>query len=315
MTFDQSNTLKRKAALGAAFLYFLLVCTPALAAESFEELMAGADAAYSKGKYVDAINGYRKALAEAEKSGDKQNIGLVLSDISYVSVLVGTYSEGVTAAERGIAISKETKDEKRQATFLVNLANLVGAQGDLNSALNYAKEAVEIRERILKPNDASLAQAYNDLAGNYMHLRKVTEAETNYKRALKIYEDNGDPRAAACYSNLSLVCVEQGKGDEAEQLAQKALAIDEKNKGPDHPWVAADAAALATIYFAQGKYTQVEPLIKRALAIEEKAAGPQSEGLAEMLDIYSQTLAKLGRQNESKECAVRANSIRTNLQH
>ncbi len=277
--------------------------------------MAGADAAYSKGKYVDAINGYRKALAEAEKSGDKQNIGLVLSDISYVSVLVGTYSEGVTAAERGIEISKETKDEKRQATFLVNLANLVGAQGDLNSALNYAKEAVEIRERILKPNDASLAQAYNDLAGNYMHLRKVTEAETNYKRALKIYEDNGDPRAAACYSNLSLVCVEQGKGDEAEQLAQKALAIDEKNKGPDHPWVAADAAALATIYFAQGKYTQVEPLIKRALAIEEKAAGPQSEGLAEMLDIYSQTLAKLGRQNESKECAVRANSIRTNLQH
>jgi tetratricopeptide (TPR) repeat protein len=63
----------------------------------------------------------------------------------------------------------------------------------------------------------------------------------------------------------------------AEALFRRALAIDEKTMGPDHPdhpTAATDLNNLAWLYYVQGKYGEAEPLLKRALAIDEKTLGP-----------------------------------------
>src|SRR5437870_5060886 len=65
----------------------------------------------------------------------------------------------------------------------------------------------------------------------------------------------------------------QGQYKQAEPLYQRALAIDEKAFGPDHPDVARDLNNLAELYYNQGQYEQAEPLFKRALAIREKGLG------------------------------------------
>jgi tetratricopeptide (TPR) repeat protein len=68
----------------------------------------------------------------------------------------------------------------------------------------------------------------------------------------------------------------QAKGDYAgaEPLYRRALAIDEKALGPDHPHVAIDLNNLAAFLQAKGDYAAAEPLYRRALAIDEKALGP-----------------------------------------
>ena len=69
---------------------------------------------------------------------------------------------------------------------------------------------------------------------------------------------------------------EQGRYAEAEPLFKRALAIYEKSRGPDHPFVATSLNNLADLYWTQGRYAEAEPLLKRALAIYEKTLGPKA---------------------------------------
>ena len=63
----------------------------------------------------------------------------------------------------------------------------------------------------------------------------------------------------------------QGKYSEALPLAERALAIREKELGPDHQQTASSIFNLAAQYVGLGNYAKAEPLFLRALAIEEKA--------------------------------------------
>jgi hypothetical protein len=60
----------------------------------------------------------------------------------------------------------------------------------------------------------------------------------------------------------------------AEPLSRRALVIDEKALGPDHPGVATDLNTLAGLLRDKGNFRGAEPLFRRALAIDNKALGP-----------------------------------------
>ena len=60
----------------------------------------------------------------------------------------------------------------------------------------------------------------------------------------------------------------------AEPLYRRALAIDQKALGPEHPDVAIDLNNLAMLLYSKGDYAGAEPLIRRAVAMDEKALGP-----------------------------------------
>jgi tetratricopeptide (TPR) repeat protein len=57
---------------------------------------------------------------------------------------------------------------------------------------------------------------------------------------------------------------------EAEALYRRALAINEKYFGPDHPNVATDLNNLAELLRDTNRLSEAEPLIRRALAIDQK---------------------------------------------
>jgi tetratricopeptide repeat protein len=60
---------------------------------------------------------------------------------------------------------------------------------------------------------------------------------------------------------------------EAEPLYRRALTIEEKNSGPDHPNVAAGLNNLAGLLYATRWCAEAEPLYRRALVISEKSFG------------------------------------------
>ena len=72
------------------------------------------------------------------------------------------------------------------------------------------------------------------------------------------------------------------KGDYAgaEPLYRRALAIQEKTLGPDHPLVAVDLNDLGSLLQGKGDYAGAEPLYRRAVAIDEKALGPDHPNVA-----------------------------------
>ena len=65
---------------------------------------------------------------------------------------------------------------------------------------------------------------------------------------------------------------------------KRALAIEEKARGADHPEVVNGLVTLSADEMAQGHYADAEPLLKRALAIREKAFGPDNTQVAQIVN-------------------------------
>ena len=75
---------------------------------------------------------------------------------------------------------------------------------------------------------------------------------------------------AQSLNTLACLLDAQGRLDEAEPLYQRALAIEEKVRGPEHPSVAALLDNLAALHHAQDHFARAETYYRRALAIREK---------------------------------------------
>jgi tetratricopeptide (TPR) repeat protein len=75
----------------------------------------------------------------------------------------------------------------------------------------------------------------------------------------------------------------QGNYAEAVRLGERALAIWEKVRGPEHPDTATGLNNLALLYRTMGQMAQALPLYQRALAIREKVRGPEHPDTATAL--------------------------------
>jgi len=102
---------------------------------------------------------------------------------------------------------------------------------------------------------------------------------------------------------------DQGRYGEAELLCKRALAINEKALGPDHPDVATSLSSMASLYYPQGRYGEAELLCKRALAINEKALGPDHSDVATSLDNLADLYDAQGRYAKAEPLLLKANQI------
>ena len=104
------------------------------------------------------------------------------------------------------------------------------------------------------------------------------EAAVSYREALELRNDDG-----ISLNNLAMALASAGDYAEAEPLLQRALAISEKVRDPEHPLTATSLNNLGTLYRDQGRYAQAVPLLQRALAIFEKVLGPEHPDTATSL--------------------------------
>jgi tetratricopeptide (TPR) repeat protein len=96
---------------------------------------------------------------------------------------------------------------------------------------------------------------------------------------------------------------------DAEPLHRRALSIDEKNFGPDHPDVARDLNNLAQLLQATNRFAEAEPLYRRALSIYEKSFGPDHPNVAGGLNNLGELLRVTDRLVEAEPLYRRALSI------
>src|SRR6516225_9373463 len=101
----------------------------------------------------------------------------------------------------------------------------------------------------------------------------------------------------------------QGRYSDAVPLAQRALAIQEKTLGPDHPDVALPLYSLASLYSELGRYGDAEPLLKRSLAINEKAYGLDHPIVAYVVNNLAEVYRSQGRYAEAEPLYKRSLAI------
>ena len=74
--------------------------------------------------------------------------------------------------------------------------------------------------------------------------------------------------------NLALLPQDTNRLSEAEPLYRRALAIDEKSYGPDHPDVARDLNNLALLLQDTNRLNEAEPLFRRLWELKLKPEVP-----------------------------------------
>ncbi len=95
----------------------------------------------------------------------------------------------------------------------------------------------------------------------------------------------------------------------ALELYKRALAIDEKALGPDHPTVAIRLNNLAALLQDLGAYEAARPYMERALAIWEKALGPKHPQVATGNNNLGGLLQDLGAYEAARPYLERALAI------
>jgi len=116
------------------------------------------------------------------------------------------------------------------------------------------------------------------------HVDKDTERELLSE--LHDAESSGTENLALAGTlyNLAILRRQQGQFADAETLYRRALAIREREEGPNHPDVAATLNNLAALEAVQGRYDAAQPLLERALAIRQSALGPEHALTAQSLN-------------------------------
>jgi tetratricopeptide (TPR) repeat protein len=115
---------------------------------------------------------------------------------------------------------------------------------------------------------------------------------------------------AFAINNLAIANYHRGRHAESRSLHERALAIRERELGPDDPSVGSSLNNLATVHFAMGQYTDAERLFARALAISERYFGSDHHLVATSLNNLAMVHGSRGRYSQARALHERALAIR-----
>ncbi|MBL0126071.1 MAG: toll/interleukin-1 receptor domain-containing protein [Flavobacteriales bacterium] len=122
----------------------------------------------------------------------------------------------------------------------------------------------------------------------------------------EVWAANQRTDAAWLCNQTGLLWYDVAEWKRAEPLMRRALDIDEKSSGTDHPRVAIRLSNLAGLLLATNRFAEAEPMMRRALDIDEKSYGSNHPLVAKDLNNLAQLLKATNRLAEAEPLMRRA---------
>jgi superkiller protein 3 len=226
---------------------------------------------YYFGKYEDAVEAYRKAIAvEPETAVYHSNLG-------------GAYRERGDLYKAKKAFKKAIGLEPNNVSYLNRLGRLFYQMGDYENAIDCHTKAIEINQKV-PVSFANLGLAFRDVG-------KRKEAIKAYRAAITIEPDNADyhnglgivfywsgdfkksidcykkaiersPQVAVYHANLGLALRDLKKWKEAEKAYSTALKLEPTNAEYQN--------MLGNVYFGSGGYEKSIQPYRKAIENDPK---------------------------------------------
>ncbi|MDN4471432.1 tetratricopeptide repeat protein [Demequina zhanjiangensis] len=257
---------------------------PASGTYDVQAMLHGLDRVLAEKDGPSAVPYLDDALAEARALGDEGAALTILNEIMGLHRSLGSHERSLQAADDALALVSRLGADgtDAHATTLINAATARRAAGDLDAARDTYAKALAISHRTMPPGDRRLAALHNNLSMLHSEAGDPSAAHDELVKALAIIEqasvDPGrDIDVAGTLTNLSLVCHDLGRTDEAEAYARRSLAIFKAGGHDDEPHLAAALAGLAEVCFRTGRHADAVDLYRRALAIIDVHYGAQSD--------------------------------------
>lgn len=183
---------------------------------------------------------------------------------------VSAFEKAYAAAEDVLLLMEELQMEHTEhfATTLLNAATAYRAAGDYETALRYYRQALQIYNGILPPQDYRYAGLYNNMSILLEKMDRNDEAIACANQALTIIEtlEGGEMETATTLTNLALLHFKVSQPAQARELLERAIALFERSGENTDAHYSGALAGVAEAYYRMQDY-------EKALAYYEKALG------------------------------------------
>lgn len=242
------------------------------------------------GEWAQALECYERAKEIFEAKKDEKCLAWVLSDIGYVYVLQGRWSEASESSKKSLDLSHRLGREAD--LFLVmaldNLGILYRKRGNYEKAMKYLRQSLAA--------DASLNDRLRRACTVY-EIGAVYEDQRNYAEALKNYEEllaaarelNDEPDAAEALFSIGNIHSATGRHAEAKECYDEALQLC--RKFGDRPGIALKLYGMASLHSKLQEYSDALPKAREAVQLAREIGFPDRKQ-------YERLLAKI--ENEVK---------------
>ena len=229
----------------------------------------------------------RNALDQAEQWGDDGARLSILNEMLGLYRSLGRHDAGAAVAESVIALADTMglAGTDAYATTLINVATAHRAAGRHDAALDAYGRALATAKSTMGPRDRRLAALHNNVSILFSERGDKALAHDELAAALAILEASSvDPGAdldiATTLTNLSLVCHDLGRGDDASAHAQRSLEIFRRGGHENDAHYAAALAGHAEASFRMGRHDDAVALYGTALGIVAQNYGESSDAYA-----------------------------------
>jgi serine/threonine protein kinase len=225
----------------------------------------------------------------------------LLSTVGAVYDSLGQYKEALPILTESLALQPQSRDKTRIATLL-ELGSALWNTSDLNGAEAPLQEALHLSQSEFGAASQESGRALWALGVLRYHQDRFADAKELYSRGLDILETTGAPPidVSALLDDLAQVYADEQQWALAKKTYERALQVDRRILGDDHPRVAMRLNNLAIVAQNIGDLKLAEALFRDAIRRDERAYGDQHPETGAARGNYGLLLQREGRLAEAE---------------
>jgi len=238
----------------------------------------------------------------------------LLSTVGTVYDSLGQFQDALPLLDESLQLQARSQDHSRVETLLELGRARMGA-GDLPGAEAPLQEALHIAQRDSGATSVQTGHSLWSLGMLRFEQGRNAEAKDLYIHGLRILENSQAPQTdvSAVLSDLAKVYVLEQQWDLAKQTHERALDIDRRVLGDDHPRVAYRLGNLAIVAQNMGDLKLAETLYLEALKRQQHIYGDRHPETASAKGNYGLLLQREGRLSEAEPLLRGALAARLSL--
>lgn len=197
----------------------------------------------SHGRFAEAEERYRNALAAAEEAGDDETVAHLWQSLGILMVDQNRSDEAVGALQKALIGFNRAGDHHGEVRVLNWLGNAERDRGHREPAQAWYERSLELADRLKDIEGEAAARSgrailwskhAQDVVDPMKQQRLLNEAITEQRVVLALTRQLGQPvTLAVSHHILSCQLCQAGQLDEAEHHARQALAIRDRLHSPD----------------------------------------------------------------------------------
>ncbi len=186
--------------------------------------------------------------------------------------------------------------------ILHDLGQLRVAQGELQAAADFARQAVSMRRDLLGREHVATAHSKALLARCLRDLGENAEAEAMFAAAITGLRraSSEDPELALALNDLGFLLATRGDLRAAESSIRESLEIRRQIFGEDHPIYAESLEMLAFLLKERRDYEAAVPLLRKSLDVSRRRLGAEHPLVAKGQVNLANSLAEMGAYEEAE---------------